>query len=153
MTSKFSDLYIEYNIHTEKIVYKNEQTDELINVIKEYKKSTIKKELIPNDKSLYYKWGNIGYTLLFDYNCKMNNKIIKIKDWCFDIEKSIKKGDYDIVILNIKNVLLPLLDTLTMDEIQIIKKAHRESGGPLYDLNPSVSTPHIFIDLFNHNPS
>ncbi len=140
---KFSDIYIETKI--KQIINNN-------NLI-EYEERNIIKELIPINKDLYYLWRNIGTSILLDYKCNSNNKIKKVKELCFDIETKIKRGDFDIVILDIKNVLLPYLDKLTDDEIKIIYKAHRESSGPLYDVHPNYNrmfiTPQIFIDLFN----
>jgi hypothetical protein len=57
--------------------------------------------------------------MILDIKCNNNSNLLKIKDMCFQIEKSIKRGDIDIVILEIKNVLLPLLDKLTNEEMQI----------------------------------
>ena len=85
-----------------------------------------------------------------DYKCKINSNIIILKELCFDIERKIKRGDFDIVILDIKNVLLPLLDKLTIEEINIIKEANRIEAGPLYEYNQMFSTPKIFIDLFSY---
>ncbi len=147
MNYKFSDLYIEtIKIVEERIVIEFEKP---VKYVRTYDKIKLKKELIPRDKSLYYVWGNIGYTILMDYNCKINNNLIKIKDLCFSIEKSIKRGDLDIVLLDIQNVLLPLLDKLTNDAIITLKKAHRISAGPLYEYTPLFSTPQLFVDLFN----
>ena len=138
---KFSDNYIET-----KIIKQHRIIDGEILFI-EYEERKLIKDVIPNDKSTYYVWGNIANAMVLDSKCKTNN-LIKIKDMCFQIEKSIKRGDIDIVILEIKNVFLPLLDKLTNDEIQIIKTANREAAGPLYEYNPHISTPGIFIDLF-----
>ncbi len=139
---KFSDIYIETKI---------KQNNNNNNI--EYEERNIIKELIPINKDLYYLWGNVGNSLLLNYKCNSNNKIKKVKELCFDIETKIKRDDFDIVILDIKNVLLPYLDTLTNDEIKIIKEAYRESAGPLYDVQPTYNkmfiTPQIFIDLFN----
>ena len=141
---KFSDTYIQTNIRKEIRVI----NDKIIN--KEYEDRIIIKELFPKDKSIAYLWGNIGNALLLDYNCMKNNNIMILKDYCFNIEKSIKRGDFDIVTLEIKNVLLPFLDKLTNDEINIIYKANRISAGPLYQYQPNISTPQIFIDLFKY---
>jgi len=135
---KFSDIYIET-----KIIKIQRDEQEIV-----YEERNIIKELIPRNKELYYVWGNIGYALLY-YN---NSNIMKLKDLCFDIERKIKHGDFDIVILDIKNVLLPFLDKLTIEEINIIKKAYREAVGPLYDCQPNyqrLTTPQIFIDFLN----
>ena len=139
---KFSDNYIETKIIKHQRIIEGETT------YIEYEDRIIIKELIPDDKNNYYVWGNIANAMVLDSKCKTNN-ILKIRDLCFKIEKSIKRGDIDIIILEIKNVLLPLLDKLTFDEIQIIKKANREASGPLYEYNPQLSTPQIFIELFS----
>ncbi len=139
---KFSDNYIETKIIKQQRIIDGET------LFIEYEERKIIKDLIPNDKSKYYIWGNIANAMVLDSKCKTNN-LIKIKDICFQIEKSIKRGDIDIVILEVKNILLPLLDKLTNDEIQIIKKTNRETAGPLFDYQPNISTPQIFIDLFN----
>ena len=142
---KFSDNYIET-----KIKKNNKINYDII----EYEERTIIKELIPRNKDLYYVWGRIAYTILMDYKCKINSNInsniIILKELCFDIERKIKRGDFDIVILDIKNVLLPLLDKLTIEEINIIKEANRIEAGPLYEYNQMFSTPKIFIDLFSY---
>ena len=135
---KFSDNYIETKI----IKHQKIINDEISYV--EFEERKIIKDLIPNDSSIYYLWGNVGYAMLF--NCRTSN-LIKIKDLCFQIEKSIKRNDIDIVILEIKNVLLPLLDKLTNDEILLFKKTIRESAGPLYEYQPQLSTPQIFNDF------
>jgi hypothetical protein len=140
MENKFSDIYIK-NINIKEYIS--------VDIVKEYKKTEVIKELLPNNKLLYYLWGNIGYSLLFDYNCKMNEKIMKIKDQCFYIENKIKQGDLEIIIYDIKNVLLPLLDSLTLDEIKLMINAHRISCGPLYKQLIDITTPEIFINLFN----
>ncbi len=140
---KFSDIYIETTIK-KSYRFINESNYET----NEYEERKFKKELIPKNKELYYLWGNIGNSILMDYNCNININIKKIKDLCFYIERKIKKGDIDIVKYDIMNLLLPLLDRLTDEEINIIKKANRESAGPLYDYQPHLSTPQIFIDLF-----
>ncbi len=141
---KFSDIYIETKI---------KQIININNII-EYEERNIIKELIPINKNLYYLWGNVGTSILLNYKCNSNKKINKIKELCFDIETKIKRGDFDIVILDIKNVLLPHLDTLTNNEINILYEAHRESSGPLYEVQPNYNkmfiTPQIFIDLFNY---
>lgn len=139
---KFSDNYIETKIIKQQRIIDGEPS------FIEYEERRLIKELIPNDKSKYYVWGNIAYAMIFDTKCNTNSNLIKIKDMCFQIEKSIKRGDIDIVILEIKNVLLPLLDKLTNDEINILKQANRISAGPLYEYQPNFSTPQIFIDLF-----
>ena len=108
---KFSDNYIET-----KIIKQQRIIDDNI-LFSEYEERKIIKELIPNDKNKYYVWGNIGYAMLLDIKCNNNSNLLKIKDMCFQIEKSIKRGDIDIVILEIKNVLLPLLDKLTNEEM------------------------------------
>ena len=138
---KFSDIYIETKI---KQINNNNNNNNI-----EYEERYIIKELIPINKDLYYLWGNVGNSILLNYKCNSNNKIKKVKELCFDIETKIKRGDFDIVILDIKNVLLPYLDKLSNEEINIIKEAHRESAGPLYEYHPYMSTPQIFIDLFN----
>ncbi len=140
---KFSDTYIET-----KIVINNDNRVE-------YEERNIKTnqrlKIIPQNKDLAYAWGNIANVILFDYKYTKSdnyNNIIKIKDLCFSIEKSIKRGDFYLVSLEIQNVLLPLLDKLNKDDINIIKKANRISAGPLYEYCPLLSTPQIFIDLF-----
>jgi hypothetical protein len=149
---KFSDNYIETKINkVQKINNINNINNEINYKIYEYEERTIIKELIPRNKDLYYVWGRIGNAMLMNYKCNFNNNIIKLKDLCFDIERKIKRGDFDIVILDIKNELLPLLDKLTLEEINIIKQANIIQAGPLYDYrddNKRFSTPQIFIDLF-----
>jgi len=147
---KFSDIYIDTKIIKE-IKMLNDIPDTI-----EYEERKIKPNKIliftfGHSKELYYVWGNIAYAMLLDYKCNNNINIMKIKDLCFHIEKLIKHGDFDIVTLDIKNVLLPLLDKLTIDEINIIKEANRIAAGPLYEYQPFISTPQIFIDLFNHH--
>ncbi len=139
---KFSDNYIET-----KIIKHQRIIDNNISFI-EYEERNIIKELIPSDKYKYYVWGNIGNAMIFNINCKTNDKIIKIKNLCFNIEKLIKNNDIYIATLEIKNILLPLLDKLTNEEIQIIKNNNRETAGPLYEYYPNLSTPDIFIELF-----
>jgi hypothetical protein len=139
---KFSDLYIDTKIIKQKRIIDND-----VEII-EYEERKIIKELIPNNKNLYYVWGRIADVMNNDFKCRKNNNIMKIKDLCLHIEKSIKRGDFDIVILDIKNVLLPLLDKLTIEEINIIKTENRISAGPLYDSQPYFSTPEIFVNLF-----
>ncbi len=141
---KFSDIFIETKTVREQRIF-----GENIKFI-EYEERKIIKELIPKESHMYYVWGNIAYAMIFDIKCNTNPNLIKIKDMCFQIEKSIKRGDIDIVILEIKNVLLPLLDKLTKDEIEILKKANRLSAGPIYEYYPQLSTPQIFIELFNN---
>ncbi len=140
---KFSDNYIETKIIKQQRIIDGETS------YIEYEERKLIKELIPNDKSLYYVWGNVGNVIVLDSKCNTNNNLIKIKHLCFQIEKLIKRGDIDIVILEIKNVLLPLLDKLTNYEIDILKKTNRETAGPLYEYQPHISTPQIFIELFN----
>ncbi len=138
---KFSDIYIDT-----KIIKEDRYVNDIMYTI-QYEERKIKpdKILILN---FAYVWGNIAYALLLDYKCNNNINIIKIKDMCFNIETSIKRGDFDIVTLEIKNVLLPLLDKLTKDEINIMSQANRISAGPLYEYQPQISTPQLFIDLF-----
>ncbi len=148
---KFSDTYIETKTIKNKIILDNNDDNKYI--MKEYEVRTIIKELIPRNKNLYYVWGRVATAILTDYNCRTKIKNInKIIELCFEIEKKIKRGDFDIVILDIKNILLPLLDKLTIEEINIIKETNRIEAGPLYEYNQRFSTPQIFIDLFiNYN--
>ncbi len=148
---KFSDIYIDT-----KIIKEIKNINDTIYTI-EYEERKIKPNKIiiftydSNNKHLAYVWGNIAYAFLLDYKCNNYINIIKIKDMCFSIEKSIKRGDFDIVTLEIKNVLLPLLDKLTNEEINTMSQANRVSAGPLYEYQPFMSTPQIFIDLFKMN--
>lgn len=146
LKNKISDIYIQTNI-IKPLVLEIRVFDDIV-INKEYEERIIIKELIPKDKNMAYVWGNIGNALMLDYKCMTNSNIMKLKDYCFNIEKSIKRGDFDIVTLDIKNVLLPFLDKLTNDEIDIIYKANRVAAGPLYNYQPYMSTPQIFIDLF-----
>ncbi len=146
---KFSDIYIDT-----KIIKETKYLNDITHIV-EYEERKIKTNKIlnfcSNNKHLSYLWGNIGYALLFKSQINSSINIIKIKEMCFSIEKSIKRGDFDIVILEIKNVLLPLLDKLSKEEINIIYQSNRIAAGPLYDYQPHISTPQIFIDLFNYN--
>ena len=150
--SKFSDLYIKYYTVKESLASSiDPKTGEPIYKYSEYQKYTVIKDFIPNDKSLYYLWGNVAYSFIFDCTCKNNPKIKKLIDLCFMIEGKIKRGDIDIVFYDFINLLFPLLDTLNTDEIKIIRNLHRESCGPLYEKLIHLTTPEIFIDLFKSN--
>ncbi len=149
---KFSDLYIQYN--TIKITRFNgldPKTGENIYTDSEYTKYSVIKDFIPNNKELFYLWGNIAYSIILDYDCKKNNKLNKLGQLCFMIESKIKKGDIDIVFYDFVNDILPFLDTLTKDEIILIEKAHRVSSGPLYEKMKPLTTPQMFIDLFEYS--
>lgn len=140
--SKFSDLYIKYYTIKQSFASHEEPSS--------YQKYTVIKDFIPNDKSLYYLWGNVAYSLMFDCKLKSNPKIKKLVDLCMMIQSKIKRGDIDIVFYDFVNDLFPLLNTLTTHEITMIKKNHRESFGPLYENLKYLTTPEIFIDLFDY---
>lgn len=148
--TKFSDLYIKYYIVKQPFYSVEPKTGETICKYSEYEKYTVIKDFVPNDKKMYYMWGNIAYSMMFDYDCKRNNKIKKISDLCLMVESKIRKGDIGIVFYDFINDVLPQLNTLTIDEVEMIKKAHRESCGPLYETLRIFTTPHMFIDLFNY---
>jgi hypothetical protein len=150
--SKFSDLYIKYYTVKESLASSiDSKTGEPIYKYSEYQKYTVIKDFIPNDKSLYYLWGNVAYSLMFDCKLKNNPKIKKLIDLCFMIESKIKKGDIDIVFYDFINLLLPLLNTFNNEEIKMIQTVYREASGPLYEKLMHLTTPGIFIDLFKSN--
>jgi len=127
------------------------KTGNPISTYKEYEKYNVVKEFIPNDKSMYYLWGNIAYSMMFDYNCIRNDKIKKLIDICMMVERKIRRGDIDIVFYDFVNEVLPLLNTLTITEVNMIEKAHRLSCGPLYENLITLTTPEMFIELFNYS--
>jgi hypothetical protein len=146
---KFSDLYLKYNtIKVARFNGSDPKTGENIYTDSEYTKYSVIKDFIPNQKDLYYLWGNMAYSIILDYDCKKNNKLNKLGQMCFMVEEKIKKGDIDIVFYDFVNDILPFLDTLSNDEIIIIEKAHRISCGPLYEKMKHLTTPQMFIDLF-----
>jgi hypothetical protein len=145
----FSNLYIQY--YTVKEQMTSSSCDNTIYKYSEYQKYKVIKDFIPDDKSMYYLWGNIAYSMMFDYNCKTNNKIKKLIDLCLMVENKIKRGDIGIVFYDFVNDVLPLLNSLTVEEIKMIEKLHRESCGPLYEKLITLTTPKMFIDLFNYS--
>jgi hypothetical protein len=149
--SKFSELYIKYNtVKTQRFLSMDSKTNEPIFTTSEYQQYKVIKEFIPNDKDLYYLWGNIAYGMMFDYNCMENEKIKKLIDLCLFVENKIKKGDIDIVFYDFVNEVFPLLDSLTIEEIKMIEEADRVSSGPLYEKLIQIRTPEIFINLCNY---
>ncbi len=149
---KFSDLYIQYNtIKEQRFSGLDPKSGEPIYKYSEYTKYSVIKDFIPNDKKLYYLWGNIGYSIILDSDCKKNNKLTKLGQLCFMVESKIKKGDIDIMFYDFVNDILPFLNTLTKDEIIQIEKAHRISCGPLYEKMINLTTPQMFIDLFEYS--
>jgi len=143
MTVKFSDNYIE--------TIKNEDYEtNLFN---------IKKSMIMYDSKLSIQWNNIANTILFDYNCINNKKLCKIKDDCLNIEKILEKDNFTEDNINNKIIfptehyivkyLLPHLDELSLDEIQLLRDAQKVVDGPLYDKFKYIRIPIIFIDLFS----
>ena len=150
--TKFSDLYLNYYIEKQNLYSSDPKTgDSIISLVKEYKKYKVVKEFVPNDKNMYYVWGNIAYSMMFDYDCKRNDKLKKLTKLCMMVESKIRRGDIDIVFYDFVNDVLPLLNTLTIDEIKMIEKAQRESCGPLFEKLITLTTPHMFIDLFNYS--
>jgi hypothetical protein len=150
LKSKFSCQYIKYDtIKVQKFDYVDMKTGYNIYKYSEYEKYAVIKDFIPNDKSMYYVWGNTAYAMMFDYDCKRNDKIKKLINLCLLIENKIKRGDIGIVFYDFVNDLFPLLDLLTIDEIKLIENAHKIDGGPLYDMLNHLRTPYIFLDLFN----
>jgi hypothetical protein len=143
MTIKFSHKYVEY--------VKND----------EYESNTfnIKKKVLEYDAKLAYQWNNIGNTILFDMDCNKNPKLSKIKDDCFNIEQIIKIDNFtcentknNIVFPSeyyIINFLLPKLDSLSLNEIEMLKKAQLIEDGPLYEKFKNIRIPRIFADLFS----
>ena len=143
MTVKFSDNYIE--------TIKNEDYEtNLFN---------IKKSMLIYDSKLSIQWNNIANTILFDYNCINNKKLSKIKDDCLNIEKILEKDNFTEDNINNKIIfptehyivkyLLPHLDELSLDEIQLLRDAQKVVDGPLYDKFKYIRIPIIFIDLFS----
>ncbi len=148
--SKFSDQYIKYDtVKVQKFDSVDVKTGDNIYKYSEYEKYSVIKQFIPNDKKMYYLWGNTAYAMLFDYDCKRNDKIRKLINLCFLVESKIKRGDIDIVFYDFVNDVFPLLNKLSIDEIKLIENAHRLDGGPLYDKLKYIRTPNIFLDLFN----
>jgi hypothetical protein len=149
---KFSNLYLKYNtIKVQQFNGVDPKTGENTYKESEYNKYSVIKEFIPNNKELYYLWGNMAYSIILDYDCKKNNKLKKLGQLCFQLEEKIKKGDIDIVFYDFVNDILPFLDTLSKDEISIIQKAHSISCGPLYQKMINLTTPQMFIDLFEYS--
>jgi hypothetical protein len=148
--TKFSDLYIKYFTVKQPLYSIDPKTGETICKYSEYEKYTVIKEFIPNDKQMYYVWGNIAYSIMFDCACKTNSKIKKLTDLCIMIESKIRKGDIGIVFYDFINEVFPLINTLTIEEIKIIKKNHIKSCGPLYEKLITLTPPRIFIDLFDY---
>jgi hypothetical protein len=149
--TKFSDLYLNYYIDKQSFYSTDPKTGEIISRFREYEKYKVIKEFIPNDKKMYYVWGNIAYSIMFDYDCKQNEKLLKLIQLCLMVESKIRKGDIDIVFYDFVNEVLPQLNTLNTDEINMIEKAHRISCGPLFEKLITFTTPHMFIDLFNYS--
>lgn len=118
----------------------------------DYQDLTIKKPLIDSDSKLYYKWGNIGYTILLNSECCVNKKLFDIKDDCFNIEKLIKQSEFTPATHYIINYLLPHLNELTKEEIDLLYKYQKIGDGPLYKQLESIRIPNIFIDLFIYAP-
>jgi hypothetical protein len=111
------------------------------------------------DSKLSIQWNNIANTILFDYNCINNKKLCKIKDDCLNIEKILEKDNFTEDNINNKIIfptehyivkyLLPHLDELSLDEIQLLRDAQKVVDGPLYDKFKYIRIPIIFIDLFS----
>ncbi len=149
---KFSNEYIKYDIvKVQKFDSVDIKTGNNIYKYSEYEKYSVIKEFIPNDKSMYYVWGNSAYAMMFDYDCKRNDKIKKLIQLCFLVESKIRRGDIDIVFYDFVNDVFPLLDLLSIDEINMIEKAHKIDGGNLYDKLKYIRTPNIFLDLFTYS--
>ncbi len=149
---KFSELYIKYNtVKIQRFLSVDAKTNEPIFTTSEYQQYKVIKEFIPNNKNMYYLWGNIAYAMLFDNNCIRNEKIKKLTDLCFIVENKIKKGDIDIVFYDFVNDVFPILDSLTIQEIKMIEEADRISSGPLYEKLIEIRTPGIFINLSNYS--
>jgi hypothetical protein len=146
---KFSNHYIKYEtIKSHKFDSIDAKTGDYKYKYSEYEKYSVIKQFVPDDKKLYYLWGNSAYAMMFDYNCKRNDKIKKLINLCILVENKIKRDDIGIVFYDFVNDVFPLLDLLTIDEIKLIDNAHKIDGGPLYDKLKDMRTPHIFLDLF-----
>ncbi len=150
-TFKFSEIYIKYHtIKTQRFVSNDKQTNEPIFTTSEYQQYKVIKDFIPKDKSLAYLWRNMINVILFDYKCIKNDKFVKLLELCRIVETKILKADYDIVFYDFVNDICPLLDSLTIEEIQILFDASRIEGGPLYEKMIDTRTPEIFINLYNY---
>ena len=147
---KFSKQYIKYeNVKCQKFDSIDAKTGDHKYKYSEYEKYSVIKQFVPNDKNMYYVWGNSAYAMMFDYDCKRNDKIKKLIGLCILVENKIKRGDIGIVFYDFVNDVFPLLDLLTIDEIKLIENAHKIYGGPLYDKLKDIRTPNIFLDLFD----
>lgn len=150
-TTKFSEIYIKYHtVKTQRFVSNDKQTNEPIFTTTEYQQYKVIKDFIPKDKSLAYLWRNMINVILFDYKCIKNEKFVKLLELCRIVEKKILKEDFDIVFYDFINEIFPLLDTLTVEEIQMIQAADRIDSGPLYEKLIHMRTPEIFINLYNY---
>jgi hypothetical protein len=148
---KFSEIYIKYNtVKNQRFVDFDVKTNEPIFTTSEYQQYKVIKEFIPKDKTLVHMWKHIIDVIMFDYNCKRNEKMKKLIDLCRLVETKILKEDFDIVFYDFVNEIFPLLDTLTIEEIQMIQAADRIDSGPLYEKLIHMRTPEIFINLYNY---
>jgi hypothetical protein len=139
----FSDKYVKY--------YTNEEDESNL--------FNIKNKVLDYDSKLAHQWNNIALTILFDIDCNKNPILSKIKDDCFNIEKIIQIDNFtdentknNIIYPSeyyIINYLLPKLDSLSLNEIEMLKKAQMIKDGPLYEKFKYMRIPYIFIDLFS----
>ncbi len=142
---KFSDSYVKYE-----------------NMDDEYGQRftfTIIKELCDYSNNMSYKWGNIWRTIILDYKCKTNDKLLTIYEDCMNIEKIMEKDNFTIE--NTKNnitypteyyivkKLLPHIDLLNDNDIRILKQAQRITDVPLFEQFQQIGIPQLFIDLFS----
>ncbi len=144
--TKFSNNYIKYFTRKEKYVSITNSDNYYSEEINDYK---LIKDLIHYDTKLSYQWSNFAYLLLFDY--KSNEKFQQIVEHCFEIERKIMTESFDCVkssksIENRQTILptefyiihklLPILDSLSNDEVKIIKSAYLKNYLPhLISLN------------------
>jgi hypothetical protein len=141
--SKFSDSYIKYENFEDS----------------EYERFIIIKKLCDQSNDMAYKWANIYTTIILDYKCKQNDKLLKIYEDCMNIEKIMKKDNFSIE--NTKNnitypteyyiikKLLPHMDLLNNSDIQMLYNAQKINDGPLFEQLKEIKIPQVFIDLFN----
>ncbi len=150
--TKFSDLYIKYyTVKNQRVERFDSTLNDFIYSTTSYEKYKVIKEFIPNDNKMCYKWGNFAYAMMFDYNCKRNDKINKLTRLCLLVESKIRRGDIDIVFYDFVNDVLPLLNSLTLDEVKMINNACRESEGPLYKTLIKMRQPEMIIELFDYH--
>ena len=128
---KFSQSYVEYIEH--------EELGQIYKIISD-------DNIFPNTSDESYKWSNLGYSLLFIKGTDKTTLIETLCSYCFQIEKIIVRQDYEAAKSHVINFILPLLDKLNSNEINIIIAELKLTNGPLYKQLWILRLPKLILD-------